>query len=128
VDDHSVSADEFERWMQAQGVRFAAGKPGESRPTVPPPTAKPLPAEPPATTAAGDVLLQIGSFSARDNADRARERLQAGGVEALRIDEATVNGQPVWRLRIGPVPSSRVQELSSRAADLGFGSAQIVRD
>lgn len=127
VVDHSVSADEFERWMQTQGVRFAAGKSGESKPVVQP-IAKPLPAEPSASAEAGDVLLQLGSFLARDNADRARERLLAGGVEALRIDEATVNGQPVWRLRIGPVPSSRVQELSARVADLGFGSTQIVRD
>ena len=47
---------------------------------------------------------------------------------ARRIDEAAVNGQPVWRLRLGPVPASRVQELSARAADLGFGTAQIVRE
>ena len=72
--------------------------------------------------------MQLAAYSARDNAERARDTLLAGGIEALRIDEAMVNGQPVWRLRIGPVPSSRVAEVSARAADLGFGSAQIVRD
>jgi rare lipoprotein A len=132
VEDNAVSADEFERWMQTQGIRFAAGKPGDgasadARPAVPP-MVKPLPAESVASAQAGGVLMQLGSFSARDNAERARDRLQAGGVEALRIDEAMVNGQPVWRLRVGPVPSSRVQELSARAADLGFGSVQIVQD
>ena len=126
VADTSVSADEFERWMRTSGVRFASGKPG---------AAKPVDVMPPAQNHARasaregeQVQLQLASFSARDNAERARDKLQAGGVEALRIDEATVNGQPVWRLRVGPVPSSRVQELSARAADLGFGSVQIVRD
>lgn len=125
VADNSVSADEFERWMQAQGIRFA-GKPGAAatQPAAVTPTA--APSGPVAS--AGDVLLQLASFTARDNAERARDTLQAGGVEALRIDEASVNGQPVWRLRIGPVPASRVQELSARAADLGFVSAQIVRE
>jgi rare lipoprotein A len=46
----------------------------------------------------------------------------------LRIDEAVVNGQPVWRLRLGPVPTERVEELSARAADLGFAQPQIVRE
>ncbi len=129
VADNSVSADEFERWMQAQGIRFA-GKPGAAAAPVPP---TPAPQSGPVARAGtsddpGDVLLQLASFTARDNAERARDTLQAGGVEALRIDEASVNGQPVWRLRIGPVPAARVQELSARVADLGFMSAQIVRE
>ena len=125
VADNSVSADEFERWMQAQGIRFA-GKPGPAATQPAVVTATAAVSGPVAS--AGDVLLQLASFTARDNAERARDTLQAGGVDALRIDEASVNGQPVWRLRIGPVPAARVQELSARAADLGFMSAQIVRE
>ncbi|MFZ5635871.1 MAG: septal ring lytic transglycosylase RlpA family protein [Pseudomonadota bacterium] len=121
VEDNAVPADEFERWMRERGIRFATGTLATGNSTV---------AEAPtgSTPAEGDVLLQLAAFSARDNAERARERLVAGGVEPLRIDEAIVNGQPVWRLRIGPVPSARAQELSVRAADLGFGQVQIVRD
>ena len=139
VADNSVSADEFERWMQAQGIRFA-GKPDADKPDQAIgalPVSAVLPVASPSSIQVasagtsdktGDVLLQLASFTARDNAERARETLQAGGIDALRIDEASVNGQPVWRLRIGPVPASRVQELSARAADLGFVSAQIVRE
>ena len=134
-----MSADEFERWMQAQGIRFAgkpdAGKPDQAIGALPVTAVLPV-ASPSSIQVAsagtsdktGDVLLQLASFTARDNAERARDTLQAGGIDALRIDEASVNGQPVWRLRIGPVPASRVQELSARAADLGFVSAQIVRE
>lgn len=131
VADNSVSADEFERWMQAQGIRFA-GKPdaaGRQAVDAAPAMATAAPAHIQVARAdSGDVLLQLASFTARDNAERARDTLQAGGIDALRIDEASVNGQPVWRLRIGPVPASRVQELSARVADLGFVSAQIVRE
>jgi rare lipoprotein A len=139
VADNSVSADEFERWMQAQGIRFAgkpdAGKPDQAIGALPVTAVLPV-ASPSSIQVAsagtsdktGEVLLQLASFTARDNAERARDTLQAGGIDALRIDEASVNGQPVWRLRIGPVPASRVQELSARAADLGFVSAQIVRE
>ena len=139
VADNSVSADEFERWMQAQGIRFAgkpdAGKPDQAIGALPVTAVLPVASPSSIQVAsagtsdkAGDVLLQLASFTARDNAERARDTLQAGGIDALRIDEASVNGQPVWRLRIGPVPASRVQELSGRAADLGFVSAQIVRE
>jgi rare lipoprotein A len=123
VEDNAVSADEFERWMQAQGIRFA-GKPAAAAP----PAAPTSPTVPVAAGDEGEVLLQLASFSARDNAERARDTLLAGGIDTLRIDEAQVNGQPVWRLRIGPVPPARVQELSARAAALGFVSAQPVRE
>lgn len=137
VQDHSVSADDFERWMQSQGIRFASGASGVSAPVTealpsgaPPgaPSGAPSVQTPLAASANDDVLLQLASFSARDNAERARDRLAGGGVERLRIDEAQVDGRPVWRLRVGPVPMAQMQELSSRIADLGFESVQIVRE
>jgi rare lipoprotein A len=74
------------------------------------------------------VLLQLAAFTTRENAERARDRVAEAGIGAVRIDEATVNDQPVWRLRLGPVAAERVEELSARAADLGFAQAQIVRE
>jgi len=151
VPDTSVRAEEFERWMQEQGIRFASGTPASgtsaaadtrlavaSRPVGGGPLAKaepvvvasaaPAPAPAVAAPAAvsDGVLLQLASFSARDNAERAHGRLRDAGVESLRIDEGQANGQPVWRLRIGPVPKARVAELSARAADLGFDAVRIV--
>lgn len=123
VEDTSVPADEFERWMQTQGIRFATGKRGAANP---PPTAvaevSPVPAQD------GTVLLQLAAFSARDNAERALARLREGGIEDGRLDQAEVEGRTVWRLRLGPVPAARVQELSARCADLGFDSAHVVRE
>lgn len=151
--DKAVRADEFERWMQEKGIRFASGTPASgtpasetsgaadtriaaaSRPVGGGPLAASEPAivasaaavtTAPAAIAADAVLLQLASFSARDNAERAQGRLRDAGVESSRIDEGLANGQPVWRLRVGPVPKARVAELSARAADLGFGTVQVV--
>jgi rare lipoprotein A len=154
VPDTSVRAEEFERWMQEKGIRFASGSTASgtsavvdtrvavaSRPVGGGPNAAaaetpviasaPLPAvaAPVAVTApavADGVLLQLASFSARDNAERAHGRLRDAGVESLRIDEGQANGQPVWRLRVGPVPKARVAEFSARAADLGFDAVHVV--
>lgn len=160
--DGARSADEFERWMQAQGIRIASGRPASG--TVPSttapsttmsatpavevatPTALPvaetipargesLPPVAPAPAAgpspAGDasgVLLQFGAYGERANAERARDRLLAGGFDDARLDETEVNGRRIWRVRIGPVAAERVPELSARSTDLGIGPAQIVRD
>ncbi len=146
VPDNSVRADEFERWMQEKGIRFAAGtstpaRADASRPVGGGPSAAapdasvanasvvataPAPSAVASATVADGVLLQVASFSTRDNAQRAHGRLRDAGVEALRIDEGQANGKPVWRLRVGPVPKASAAELSARVAALGFDSAQLV--
>lgn len=129
VPDTSVRADEFERWMRERGIRFVNG-PAVNGPAANGPTAAvaTAPAVVPAAAAGSTVLLQLAAFTTRENAERARDRVAEAGIGAVRIDEATVNDQPVWRLRLGPVPAERVEELSARAADLGFAQAQIVRE
>lgn len=139
----ALSADEFERWMQAQGIRVATGiaqpaTPASSSTPVaaaaPPPTATAAPAESVAGSPAAPVgvaagyVIQIAAFGTRENAERACDRLREAGIEGVRIDEANVNGQTVWRVRVGPLPEAGVPELSARAADLGFRALQIVRD
>ena len=127
VEDRSVPADEFERWMQTQGIRFATGRTGDASAAQVVATTT---ASPAAVSAQGGdaVLLQLASFSGRDNAERALVRLRESGIEGARLDEASVNGQTVWRLRLGPVAAADVTELSARCADLGFESAHIVRE
>ena len=133
--------------MQAQGIRVATGIAQPATPAssstpaaaaAPPPTATAAPAESvagspaaPVGVAAGNVagyVIQIAAFGTRENAERACDRLREAGIEGVRIDEANVNGQTVWRVRVGPLPEAGVPELSARAADLGFRALQIVRD
>ena len=74
------------------------------------------------------VVLQIASFAARANAERALAMLEDAGIHDARLLDAIASGQKVWRLRVGPVPGEQVAELSATVAGLGFGRPNIVRD
>jgi rare lipoprotein A len=143
-DGKPMTADEFDKWMKERRVRVATGKPGapDARPApsapVPAPqvvktdVAKPEPrtdtAASPAPGASSSVTLQVASFAARANAERALAMLEDAGIRGARLLDATASGQKVWRLRVGPVPGDRVAELSATVAGLGFGRPNIVRD
>jgi rare lipoprotein A len=103
--------------------------PAPSDPIVVTPLASPTPTRPAAPATATDlVTLQLASFSTRDNADRAIATLRGAGIVEARLLDAVANGQPIWRLRIGPVPATREAELAARVRGLGFASPQRVRD
>ncbi|HEY5805726.1 MAG TPA: septal ring lytic transglycosylase RlpA family protein [Lysobacter sp.] len=123
------------------GVRIATGKPttltnasanvvatATAAPTV---LATPLPAAPAPTRAnnpADGVVLQVASFTARANADRALTTLRQAGIDTAQISDASANGQTIWRLRVGPLQAAQAPELAARIAGLGFGQPQRVRD
>ncbi|TZF88947.1 SPOR domain-containing protein, partial [Cognatilysobacter lacus] len=81
-----------------------------------------------AATPTDAVTLQIASFSTRDNADRALATLRGAGIAEARLLDAIANGQPIWRLRVGPLPAGNEAELAARLRGLGFASTQRVRD
>lgn len=82
-----------------------------------------------ATPSKGDVTLQVASFSARGNADRALSMLRGAGIDGARVlDGNAANGQKVWRLRVGPLAATAAPELAARLVGLGFGQPQRVRD
>ncbi|WP_078995875.1 septal ring lytic transglycosylase RlpA family protein [Lysobacter enzymogenes] len=108
-----------------------------SQTALPAPPAAPPPPSPAkaaavvaaATPAAGDVTLQVASFSARSNADRALGMLRGAGISAARLlDGNSSSGQKIWRLRVGPLQADAAPELAARIVGLGFGQPQRVRD
>lgn len=137
------NADAFAAWMQANGVRVATGKPataGAGTPatvaTAMPASPAPLPAPPrppamdssPARAGNGDqVMLQVASFSSRDNAQKALERLLAAGIDSASVSDTIRGGRTLWRLRVG-ADSTAADGLSGRIAALGFGQPQVVRE
>ncbi|MGO4551167.1 septal ring lytic transglycosylase RlpA family protein [Lysobacter sp. 2RAF19] len=145
-DGKAMTADEFDKWMKQRQVHVATGQSGTPAPrpptepvkaplptataaSTPPPAAPETPPAQPAPTVKGDaVVLQIASFAARANAERALAMLEGAGIRDARLFDATAAGQKVWRLRVGPVPGERVAELSATVAGLGFGRPNIVRD
>lgn len=139
-DGKPMTADEFDKWMRERQVRVATGKSGKPDKTAKP-SESPKPVEVVKTTTAAsqppkpaprsngdDVVLQVASFAARANAERALAMLEGAGIRDARLLDATASGQKVWRLRVGPVSSDRVAELSATVAGLGFGRPNVVRD
>ncbi len=119
------------------GVRIATGKPtvlsgnaGKFAGAVAAAqAATPAPIAVPTVEVGGDnVVFQVASFTARENADRALGRLRQAGIDAAQISDASANGQTVWRLRVGPLQAAQAPELAARIAGLGFGQPQRVRD
>jgi rare lipoprotein A len=156
-DGRAMTADEFDAWMKARRARVATGKagkpdpygsaaPGARREVAKVDVPKHVPAPSPETVAAareGDaapetapppasggerVILQIAAFGARANADRALGMLRSAGIGDARLQDGTSGGKPIWRLRVGPIDSAGVAELSARVAGLGFGTPHVVRD
>jgi len=124
----ATTAQGFEQWMQANGVRVATGKPGgAATPVVA--TAVSAPAPPASTPAVPSPLqLQVASFSSRDNADRALARLAAAGIADARLTDVPGNGGTLWRLRVGAPDAATAEALAGRIAGLGFGRPQLVRE
>ena len=80
-------------------------------------------------TVADGVTLQVASFSTRDNAERALNRLIGAGIaQAQLLDAQGSGGQRLWRLRIGPLAADVAQDIAARVVGLGFASPQRVRD
>jgi rare lipoprotein A len=142
----TMTADEFDQWMQARRMRVATGKPSTpldatsapaSTSAITPSVAK----APPATAASvprthvsaghgsGSALtLQIASFAAHANAERALAMLADAGIGDARLLDAQANGRQVWRLRVGPIDPAAAQALVARIQGLGFGQPQPVHE
>src|SRR5690606_8569313 len=148
-DGKAMTADEFDAWMRARRARVATGKAGKPDPygsaaggasakapqSVPAPAPETIAAAREADVAASappavasGVTLQVAAFGARANAERALAMLRGAGVPGARLLDAVSAGKQVWRLRVGPVESARIPELSARVAGLGVGQPQVVGD
>ncbi len=130
------SAEGFEAWMKANGVRVASGRPATPAAAatgnaVLPVAATPVPEATPAMASkplSSALQLQVASFSSRDNADRALARLVAAGIADARLSDVPGAVRPLWRLRVGATDAASAEALAGRIASLGFGRPQIVRE
>jgi rare lipoprotein A len=130
-----MSADEFDVWMKSRQLRVATGRPTSLKPGIAQadePVASPTPVIAAAATITAPstdaITLQVASFAARANADRALALLQGAGIDGVRLHDGHANGQSVWRLRIGPLAAAAETELAAKLAGLGFGPPRRVRD
>lgn len=102
------------RTREGDGAAPAVAQPPQSAPQTPAAGAPAAPGAPAAqqpAPAAEGFLLQAGAFRSSDDAEGMKARLALLGFEA-RVVPADVNGQPMYRVRIGPFAK---QEDAARA-------------
>lgn len=141
VDEHGRirTADEFDAWLrerqariQAEQAAVAAAAPASGAPSATmAASAAPgasVPQSSVAQAASAGVILQVGVFSVRDNADRALSKLRGAGIPGARMLDLASAGRTLYRVRVGPVEAASVKELVPRLTGLGFELPQVVRD
>ncbi len=111
----------------ADGERALAlleGRPARPAGTTPTPAQNATPRPPPA---AGNFVVQAMSLDSADDAQRQRGKLLASGVSNAFVDgPVNVNGNPKYRVRIGPFPSREAaQAAQTRLRTLGYSGAFI---
>lgn len=75
------------------------------------------------------LYIQAGAFAEQTNADRLLEKLRAAGIGPAFVRQDTVKGRPLYRVRVGPVPS--VEEFDQLVQDLkgvGIPDAHLAPD
>jgi DedD protein len=93
--------------------------PPAAEPVAAPPESPKPAAQPEAVPAGGRWWAQLGSFSARDNADRLAKQLRAAGY-GIDVSKINANGKELFRVRAGPVQSrADAQALQARLASAG---------
>ncbi|MEJ6328777.1 hypothetical protein A7X93_10535 [Stenotrophomonas maltophilia] len=114
----------------AVAVRTAAPAPAPARVAATAPRASAAPASSPTLSqqVVGAVMVQVASFSNRDNANRAMGQLNAAGIVGATISDIAAGGRTLFRLRVPASDHASAAELVGRIAGLGLGSPQIVKD
>ncbi|HET7570857.1 MAG TPA: septal ring lytic transglycosylase RlpA family protein [Gammaproteobacteria bacterium] len=85
---------------------------------------EPAPASLPAKP---QIYVQVGAFADHDNAMRMKARLTLAAVGPVLVQPATSNGERLYRVRIGPLPTvNAVDALTKRLGQLGIGQTQVI--
>ncbi len=75
------------------------------------------------------IYLQVGAFSDADNAQRVAAQLRRADFAPVQVLEATVNGQRVRRVRVGPLQDvSRADAVSAQIEGMGLPRPQVAVD
>jgi rare lipoprotein A len=89
------------------------------------PAAAPL--RPAPAPAAARIFIQAGAFALAENAQRVRARIAALG--SVQVVPASVNGTPLYRVRLGPVASrADADRLLDKVVGSGYPAARVVSE
>lgn len=80
-----------------------------------------------ASNTSGKLYMQVGAFSVKDNAEAMKKRLDKARIRDIKTKKVKVNGKTVYRVRVGPVKSTRqLTELDEKLARLGITERRLV--
>lgn len=83
----------------------------------------------PATTSASALYVQAGAFGSEDNAARLVERLRTQGIDKGFVRRDEINGQKLFRVRVGPIPTVRdFDRVLARLKSFGIADAHLALD
>jgi rare lipoprotein A len=75
------------------------------------------------------IYLQVGAFANRRNAERLREQIADPLLPRVHVQEAAVNEQSVFRVRLGPIPNvEEVDRVAEVLTTLGILDSHVVID
>ena len=83
----------------------------------------------PVTTRVGltSWMIQAGSFSSQDNADKVLDQLRQAGYDT-HLEAAQVKSKTVYRVRVGPeIDRNKADEIASAISKKFFLSAKVIR-
>lgn len=79
----------------------------------------------------GGMYVQAGAFRSRENAERLVERIrdETAGSSSVFLKEDRVNGQPIYRVRIGPVSGvDQFDQIVQQMSRIGIPDAYLALD
>lgn len=80
-----------------------------------------------ATGAAPNLFLQVGAFSDLRNAEQLRAQLLLRELGDIHIQSVAEAGKPLYRVRIGPVPSMSAADMTAQQLEaLGVRDVKVV--
>lgn len=82
---------------------------------------------PPASTE--ELYVQAGAFGEEANANRLADRLRAARIGIVLVRRDLVNGKPLFRVRVGPVPSvAEFDRVVEELRGVGIADARLAVD
>jgi DedD protein len=78
------------------------------------------------TSATGQFVVQVASYSTQEDAQSRRDKLRGEGVSNAFVEQGSIEGKNVFRLRVGPfVSRDAAQAAQTRLRTLGYNNGFI---
>jgi DedD protein len=117
-----VTAPPMETPVEAGDAGSGKSQAPQPRPVA---SADATPGVQPATADTGEWLVQVGSFSSRDNADRLASQLKAQGFKAF-VSQYKEGGRTLHRVRVGPAQAREGAETLAQQLRDGGQKVKVV--